>query len=96
MAFSKSAGEKAKAMKEMVANLWKKSAKLADADKAHAEKELGELEKKHDKLESQLKELEETGANRFESLKQDLTKALEEVEQRTADLTKKLEKRKNE
>ena len=40
-AFSKTVGEKAKAMKDKVASLWKKSEGLTGDDKAHAEKELG-------------------------------------------------------
>ena len=94
-AFSKTVGEKAKAMKDQVASLWKKSEGLTGDDKAHAEKELGELEKKHDRLEQQIKELEDAGQDRFESIKQDLSKTLEEVEKKIEELTKKLEKGKD-
>ena len=94
-AFSKTVGEKAKAMKDQVASLWKKSEGLTGDDKAHAQKELGELEKKHDRLEQQIKELEDAGQDRFESIKQDLSKTLEEVEKKIEELTKKLEKGKD-
>jgi len=94
-AFSKSAGEKAKALKDQVSSLWKKSEGLTGDDKAHAEKELAELEKKHERLEKQLKELEGTGQDKFESIKQDLSKSLDEVEKKIEELTKKLEKGKD-
>ena len=94
-AFSKSVGEKAKAMKEKVASLWATSEGLSGDDKARAQKELGELKAKHDRLEQQIKELDEAGADRFESVKQDLSKNLEEVEKKIEELTKKLEKAKD-
>jgi len=94
-AFSKTAGEKAKTMKDQVANLWKKSEGLTGDDKAHAEKELAELEKKHERLEQQLKELEGAGQDKFESIKQDLSKSLDDVEKKIGELTKKLDKGKD-
>jgi DNA-binding transcriptional MerR regulator len=56
---------------------------------------LAELEKKHDRLEKQIKKLEEAGEDKFEGIKQDLSKALEEVDQNIEELTKKLEKDKD-
>lgn len=94
-AFSKTVGEKAKAMKDQVASLWTKSKGLTGDDKARAEKELGELEKKHDRLEQQIKELEDADQDGFESTRQDLSKTLEEVEKKIEELTKKLEKGKD-
>jgi chromosome segregation ATPase len=91
-AFSKTVGDKAKALKDQVASLWKKSEGLTGDDKAHAQKELGELKTKHDRLEQQFKELEDAGQGRFESIKQDLSKSLEDVEKKIEELTKKLEK----
>ena len=91
-AFSKSVGEKAKAMKDQVASLWKKTEGLTGDEKAHAQKELAELEKKHERLEKQLKELADAGRDRFESIRQDITRALEEVDQKIAELTRKMEK----
>jgi DNA anti-recombination protein RmuC len=89
--FSKSVGDKAKAMKDQLASLWKKSEGLTGTGKDHAQKELEELKKKHDRLEQQLKELEDAGQDRFGSIKQDLSKSLDEVEKKIAELTKKLE-----
>jgi uncharacterized protein YukE len=89
--FSKTAGEKAKALKDQVAGLWTKSEGLTGDDKTHAQAELGELKKKHDRLEQQLKELEGAGQDRFTSIKQDLSKSLEEVETKIEALTKKLD-----
>lgn len=89
--FSKSAGEKATALKDQVASLWKKTEGLTGDDKAHAEKELAELEKKHERLEKQLKELADAGQDRFGTIKRDIAQSLEEVDQKIAELTKKLE-----
>lgn len=91
-AFTRTVSEKAKAMKGMVANLWKKSKTLTDADKTGAEKELKALEEKHDRIEQQLKDLERTGEQNFQSLKDDLNKAMEDIEKRTGELMKKLHK----
>jgi predicted negative regulator of RcsB-dependent stress response len=93
-AFSKSAGEKAAALKEQVAKLWSKTEGLKDDDKAHAQKELAELKMKHERLEKQLKELDDAGQDRFDSIRQDITRALEEVDQKIAELTRKMENRK--
>jgi hypothetical protein len=60
-----------------------------------AEKELAELEKKHERLEQQLKELEDTGQDKFESIKQDLSKDLEEVDKKIEELTTKRAKGKD-
>lgn len=94
-AFGKTVGEKAKATKDQITNLWTKSEGLTGDEKAHAQKELSELKKKHERLERQLKELEDAGPDRFESTKQDLSKALEEVESQIEELTKMLEKGKD-
>jgi len=91
-AFSKTVGEKAKAMKDQVAALFKKSEGLTGDDKAHAEKELAELEKRHERLQKQINELEGAGQERFESIRQDLSNSLEDVEKKIEELTKKLEK----
>jgi chromosome segregation ATPase len=91
-AFSKTVGKKTKAMKDQVASLWKKSEGLTGDDKARAQKELEELKAKHDRIEQQIKELEDAGQDRFASIKQDLSKSLDEVEKKIEELTKKLEK----
>jgi Skp family chaperone for outer membrane proteins len=90
-AFSKTVGEKAKAMKDQVAGLWHKSESLTGDDKAHAQTELGELQKKHDRLEHQIKDLEDAGQERFDSIKQDLSRSLAEVDTKIGELTKKLD-----
>ncbi len=90
-AFSKTVGEKAKVVKNKFASLWKKSEGLTGDEK----KELAELEKKHERLEKQLKELGDVGEDKFESIKQDLSKNLEEVEKKMQELTKKLDKGKD-
>lgn len=91
-AFSKSVGAKAKEMKNQVASLWEKSERLTGDEKVQMQKELGELKQKHDRLEQQIKELEDAGHEKFEGIKKDLAKTLEEVEKQTQELTKKLEK----
>ncbi len=94
-AFSKTAGEKTKSLKEQVAGLWKKSEGLTGDDKAQAQKELDELTKKHERLEQQIRELDDAGPDRFESIEQDLAKNLDEVEKKIEELTKKMEKGKD-
>ena len=91
-AFGKTVGEKTKALKERIASLWAKAEGLKVDDKAQAKKELAELETKQERLEKQLKELEDAGPDKFESIKQDLSKALAEVEQKIEELTQKLAK----
>jgi len=93
--FSKAAGEKANSLKEQFASLWKKSEGLTGDEKARAQKELGELKEKHDRLEKQIKDLDDAGEDRFEGIKQDLSKNLAEVEKKIEELTKKLEKGKD-
>jgi hypothetical protein len=94
-AFGKTLTEKTKAMKDQMASLWKKTESLSGDDKAQAQKELGELDKKHDRLEQQIKELNDAGQDRFVSLKEDLTKSLHEVDSKIQELSKKLEKGKD-
>jgi DNA anti-recombination protein RmuC len=94
-AFSKTVGAKTKVMKDQVASLWKKTEGMTGDDKAQAQKELEELKQKHNRLELQLSELEVAGHDKFESIKQDLTKALDEVEKKIEELTKKLDKGKD-
>jgi chromosome segregation ATPase len=89
-AFAKTVGEKAKALKARFAALWTKSEGLTGDDKAHAQKELADLKARHDRIEEQLKEIEDAGPDRFESVKEDLTKALEDVEKKIEALTNKL------
>lgn len=87
-AFSKTAGEKAQAAKGQIADLWKNAEGLTGDEKSLAQKQLGELEKKHERLEQQNKELDDAGPGRFETIRQDLAKTLAEVEQEISELTK--------
>jgi hypothetical protein len=87
-AFSKSVSDKAKSLKHRVESLWAKSDKLSDADK----KELADLKMKHDRLEQQIKDLDAAGEDKFDSIKQDLSTNLKDVETRIEELTKKVQK----
>ena len=89
-AFSKAVGEKTQAMKDQVARLWEESEGLTGDDKVHAQTEIGELKKKQDRLERQIEELEDASKDKFESIKQDLSKALEEVEKEIEELKEKM------
>jgi archaellum component FlaC len=88
--FTKDAGEKIKAMKDSIAGLSKKSEKLKGDEKERVQTEIHDLEKTHDKLEKQISDLSAAAEPRFESIKQDLTKQLENVDKKIAELTKKL------
>ncbi len=90
-AFRKTVGEKAKATKDQIASLWKNVEGLSGDERAHAQAELGELEKRHNRLEEQIKELNDAGQGRFESIREDLSKNLEKVEKKIEELTKRLE-----
>jgi chromosome segregation ATPase len=91
-ALSKTVVKETNALKERIAGLWRKTEGLTGDEKVQAKKELAELEKKHERLEKQLKELEDADADKFEGLKQDLSKSLEEVEKKIDELTHKLSK----
>ena len=94
-AFSKAVGEKATMIKDQVAGLWEKTEGLMGDDKAQAQKELGELEKQHDRLVQQIGELRDASPDRFESIKQDLSETLDDVEKKIEELTEKLDKEKD-
>jgi peptidoglycan hydrolase CwlO-like protein len=91
-AFSKTVGAKASAIKDQVAGLWKKSEGLTGDAKAKTQKDLGALQEKHDRLDQQIKDLDDAGADRFQTIKADLTKSLEEVDARIEALTKQLDR----
>ncbi len=78
-------------MKNRVAGLWTKSEALTGDDKAQVQKELGELEKRHDRIEQQIKELDVAGQDRFDGIKEDLKKSLAEVDTKIGELTAKLD-----
>ncbi len=89
-AFGNTVGEKSKALKGRIAGLWTKTEGLAGDEKTQAKKELAELEKKHERLENQLKELASAEGDKFESIKEDLSRSLEDVEKKIAELTQRL------
>ncbi len=91
-AFGKAFGEKAKALKVKVAGLWKTHEGQTPAERAKIQKELDELTKKHERLEEQIKELNEAGPEKFESTKRDLGESLDDVEKKIEELTKKIDK----
>jgi hypothetical protein len=68
-----------KAVQDRLAHLRGKHKDATGDDKAKAEKEIEELTKKHDALDAKAKEIEEATEEKFDALKQDVTKALEEA-----------------
>lgn len=90
-AVSKKVGEEAKTLKEKLDHLFEKSKGLT----ADEQKELDELKKKHERLEQQVKTLEESGEDKFQGIKDDLEKSLADVQKKIDDLTEKVSKRKD-
>jgi len=90
--FRKTAGDKVRTMKDEVADLWRKSEGLKGEDKAQTQKELDELTRKRDRLEEQLRELNDAGPDRFQSLNDDVSKSLDDVRKRIDELNRKLDK----
>ena len=88
--FERKASEKIKAMKDSIAGLSKKSEALKGDEKERVQTEIHELEKTRDKLETQIRDLSDAAEPRFDSIKQDLTKQLDEVDRKIAELTKKI------
>ena len=89
-AFEKSASQKIKGMKDSIAGLSKKSENLKGDEKTRVQTEIHELEKTRDRLENQIRDLSDAAEPNFESIKQDLSTRLEEVDTKIAALTKKL------
>ncbi|OWK39798.1 hypothetical protein [Fimbriiglobus ruber] len=89
-AFGQSVGEKTKALKDRIAGLWTKVEGRSGDEKARAKKELVELEQKHERLEKQLQELQSADADKYETLKRDLERTIEEVEVKIDEQTQKL------
>jgi chromosome segregation ATPase len=83
--------EKAKSAGKKMADLFKSKATMTAEDKA----KLDELKKEHERLEAKLKAAEEAGEEKFDNEKEALTKALEDVDKKMDELTKKLEKSKD-
>jgi chaperonin cofactor prefoldin len=55
-----------------------KSKGLSGEEKVKADKEIDELSKKHESLESKIKDPEEAGEDKFEDLKKSIAGAIEE------------------
>lgn len=91
-ALSKTFGEKAKALKTRISTLMKKSEGLQGEEKSSVEKELAELQKKHDLLEKQIKETAESGMDTFGTLEREMTENHDALEKQIEQLTRKLEK----
>lgn len=89
-AFGKTVSEKTHELSNSIAGLWKKSEKLKGDEKEHVQAELKDLEVERDKLEKQIKDLGAAAQPKFESIKQDLSTRLADVEKKIADLNKKL------
>jgi hypothetical protein len=70
--------EKSKAMKDKLAGLREKAKGLSGEEKARADKEIGDLSRKHESLEAKIKDLDEAGEEKFEELKKSITGAIEE------------------
>lgn len=94
-ALSKTFSEKAKAMKTRISTLMKKSESLQGEEKKLIEKELAELQKKHDLIEQQIKEIADSGMDTFGTLERELTQNHDEVEKLIEQITQKLEKGKD-
>jgi hypothetical protein len=80
VAFKKWFGDKTKSLKDRIAHMRDKSKDLKGDDKAKADKEIEDLQKKHDTLTGKAKTVEEAGEDDFESLKKDVTREVEEAE----------------
>lgn len=91
-AFSKSTSEKAREIDDRLAGLWKKSETLTGDEKVRTQKELEELRRKRDRIEQQLTELNTAAPERFQSLREDLSQSLADVDTRIEELNKKLAK----
>ena len=91
-ALGKSIGEKAKALKGKIADLVKKSEGLQGEEKVRVEQDLAQLQKKHDLLEQQIKDIAASGQDTFGILERELTEKHDAVEKLIDEVTKKLEK----
>jgi hypothetical protein len=92
--FTRLINQRAQDLKDTIAGLRQKSEGLTGDAKTQAEEEVADLEKKRERLEKQLQELESAGADKFETIKEDLGKSLQEVEMKIDRLTRKLDREK--
>jgi len=75
--FKKALSDRAKSMKEKLAGLKDKAKDATGAAKAKVEKEIESLTKKHDSIESKMKEVEDSTNENFEGLKKSLAEYVE-------------------
>jgi len=68
----KAAGERSKALKDQLAKLRDKAKGLTGADKEKADKQIDALTKKHEALESKMKDLDGVAEDKFEALNKDV------------------------
>jgi hypothetical protein len=76
----KAAGDRSKALKDQLAKLRHKAEGLKGADKEKAQKEIDALSKKHEALETKMKDLDSVAEDKFEALKKDVEGALQEAD----------------
>lgn len=94
-AFRKAVSEQTQALKDQLAGLWEETEALSGDEKTQAQTELAVLKEKQDRLEQQILELEQASQDSFEGIKQDLTKTLEEVEEKIVELKEKVNRGKD-
>jgi hypothetical protein len=78
--FKKLLTEKSRVMKEKLADLKEKTKSLAGDAKAKVEKEIATLTKKHEAVESKIKDVETSTEDKFDGLKKSAMKDIEEDE----------------
>jgi hypothetical protein len=88
--FMTKAQEETRSIKESLSHLFTKSENLPVDEKNQVQKELTELKKKHERLEEQLRELQQAGQDRFPTLRDDVRKQLDETDRRISELKNKL------
>jgi chromosome segregation ATPase len=94
-AFSKTVSEDAGKLKSKIENLFEKAKGLTGDEKVKMQKELDDLMTKHDRLQQQIKKLDDVGEDKFKDIEADLKKDLADVEKKIDELSKKLEKGKD-
>jgi len=75
-AFKKTLGDKSKTLKDKLLSLKDKAKGLSGDAKAKAEKEIDTLSKKHETIESKLKEVDDSTEEKFRALKDSLADEL--------------------
>ena len=76
----KAAGDRSKALKDQLAKLRDKAKGLTGTDKEKADKEIDALSKKHEALETKMKDLDGVAEDKFEALKKDVEGHLQDAD----------------